>query len=792
MNNKSSAGFLTFLPIILKTLWLYLPGVLIVLVAKILLWDFTQGQDIIVIALENDWRATSIALFGIFFLAFIIWYSGRLVAYSHDELYAIPLGKLLLFHAPRYIAFMLFFVLIVAFLNIWHGEKFHWLILIILWIAETGLYVIVSYTLSKWVEKTCKENRLSRVRMIRKIVHGILLTIIAIALMFHSNAFVIAIALLAMQVCLLYMVIVRRQLAEEVVEKLKAAQDVMHNRNLLSRYLNWILEKQMQNPSFEKIKNSELFTFVVFHFVVIVSIILFLVCTFSLYVSRAIGPLGILFLCLGVLLMLGNYVSLLSAKLRTNVFVLLVLAVFLVGLFSEPHKLRMMDNPKPQQRQSFRAYVADWVANSERSSEIDAMQDSSVKYPVFMVMSDGGASRSGYWAAEVLGKLTDATKDAKYPFGKHLFCLSGASGGSVGNGTYAAALINENIYFSRPNGFQKSTTSFLKNDFLSFLLVRMLGSDLFAPVSNAIGMGDRAFALETSLEKADSTDATLLNMINGPFDNFYTGPGKNPHLPIIAFNVTRMQDGQPGVFCNIDLDTLAFGSRVDLVEKLDTMRKKVRYSTAMITSARFPYVSPAGVLNEGNYFVDGGYFDNSGAGLVHEMLLELQNMQKDNSLDKTLRSRLAKLNFYVIHIVNNPYSQPTEKKVHPFVNDLAAPLMTIVGSYQSQTSVNNLRLQKHLEMFQAGKSYIEMNLYTHPDSLNKQSNHGKPKMESYPMNWVISKKSIDGMSKKVEKYADLDSIIARLNRGASDIFRRIETQSSAPQMIPVDEDAVKN
>src|SRR5690606_139802 len=92
-------------------------------------------------------------------------------------------------------------------------------------------------------------------------------------------------------------------------------------------------------------------------------------------------------------------------------------------------------------------------------------------------------------------------------------------------------------------------------------------------------------------------------------------------LPILCINTTRMQDGVPGIVSNILIDSVTFGKRVDVLGLLKP-GEDMRLSTAVVLGARFPYVSPAGRI-ENNYFVDGGYFDNSGAGAVHEMLQQL-------------------------------------------------------------------------------------------------------------------------------------------------------------------------
>ena len=79
-----------------------------------------------------------------------------------------------------------------------------------------------------------------------------------------------------------------------------------------------------------------------------------------------------------------------------------------------------------------------------------------------------------------------------------------------------------------------------------------------------------------------------------------------------------MQDGNPGVVTNLTLDSATFNNRVDVIKLLDK-KVDITLTSASILGARFPYLSPAGRIGR-NYFVDGGYFDNSGAGVVQEMI----------------------------------------------------------------------------------------------------------------------------------------------------------------------------
>src|SRR5205814_4658188 len=103
--------------------------------------------------------------------------------------------------------------------------------------------------------------------------------------------------------------------------------------------------------------------------------------------------------------------------------------------------------------------------------------NSSDHYPVFFTLADGGASRSGYWAAVVLGRLHEQTRyetnsSNRSYFSDHLFCLSGASGGSVGNTSFLAAL---KIQQTNPQLKTDSlSTRYLDNDFLYYALSIML------------------------------------------------------------------------------------------------------------------------------------------------------------------------------------------------------------------------------------------------------------------------------------------------------------------------------
>ena len=107
----------------------------------------------------------------------------------------------------------------------------------------------------------------------------------------------------------------------------------------------------------------------------------------------------------------------------------------------------------------------------------------------------------------------------------------------------------------------------------------------------------------------------------------------------------------------------------------------------------------------------------------------------------------------MVHTTNSPLEEAAVSKVHPLINDLAAPVKTLVGSYSNQTYVNNLRLFKYLLQINHGDTtYIPFNLYR------------KNEKNLYPMNWVISDSTLGKMNKRLGSYQKINRFIDAINK----------------------------
>jgi hypothetical protein len=522
------------------------------------------------------------------------------------------------------------------------------------------------------------------------------------------------------------------------------------NKSYFGRYVRWAFSNTDENFDLEFEKPI----FIIYHILAIVAFFCYLMSINYLPFARELSSFPLVLLGFGILLGFINFLGLASHRKNINFNFLLICVIIIAGFIFDTHAVRTKNSKQPDQqaytgRPVFRKYLEDWIRWHQASI------DSSKQYPVFFTLADGGASRSGYWAALVLGRLHEQTRynrnNNQSFFADHLFCLSGASGGSVGNASFLAALC---IQQQHPELKTDSMSAkYLGNDFLSYTLARLLGPDIIKPVFGWIkGWGDRAAALEIAMEHPADKDSYMGQVMREDFGQFI--PNDQNRLPLICINTTRVNDGGPGVVSTVRIDKAIFGQRLDVLGMVPT-GKVIRTSTAMVMGARFPYMSPGGKLGQ-SYFVDGGYFDNSGAGVVHEMLLELNRIAEDST--DALCKTVKKFQFYVLHLSNTPYVIPdSTHRIHPTLNDLATPLLTLAGSYNSQTSVNDARLINYLKQLNKERnSYLAINLYR------------KDTTESIPMNWVISERVRNIMFDRVKRKPVVDVIGQRLKTGVTD------------------------
>jgi hypothetical protein len=625
---------------------------------------------------------------------------------------------------PRFLAFSCLTIIILAFFKLGAGANFNLLFYAILGISPF-IYSFIYGLWSKQADKVddntkfpTKESKVKYLNKYRYVTLAVLAVSLIVISFFHTPV-LLMILLMIFQLGLVLLLVVKKKLF--TVDK------------------PVLIETEPQNTLVAKVKKhifgtEEKFYTRLFIFVLIFGLFFYISTIASIAVSVMIGAVPFILFAFGVLLILGNTVTFLSAIYRINLHVVAMIIAFIAGLFYEPHYTQLPDKKISTNNFSNRQTLSDYFKNWVELRKT-ALNDSSKKeYPVYFVLADGGASRSGYWSASVMASLDSQTNGK---LSSHLFCLSGASGGSVGNATYFNLLRAKQTDSTVNNDGIHIVQDYLETDFLTFTIARMLGPDVFRYVLPLWFIDDRADALASVMETGSGEESRLYNTMSTGFSEIITQKNTPYTLPILCINSTRMQDGRPTVITNININDPRFNKRVDLLNILGEKRD-IKMSQAVVLGASFPYLSPAGRINdttearESNYFVDGGYFDNSGSGVVSEMINILVQ-------DTLYKKHAAKLKFYVLHATNSPQGDQFLNTVNPLINDLAAPVKTLIGAYGTQTIVNDLRLWNQLKVLYANEPshYIKLNLYD-------------PNIKiTYPMDWVISDTALAAIKRRL-------------------------------------------
>lgn len=753
----SQRNLLKQLSWLLKALWIFLPGILILLVGYFALVRLPQGRDLIQTCTEIPRNGVFVVL-AVTYWVFTTWYTARMVAYNRNDLYQQVPG--ILFHFPRLLAFLVFWVLWLSFYLLDENRYDHHCVVWLTLLVELNLY----FLLSRWLNfNLISGGNLSQekdrfFRQLRWVVRfAILLGMILVSVLWEKYArMVMLITLPLFQLGLFYLLVVRRTLDFKKQPQPNGSTAHLPANwfmRLRYRYLQWVYYDRVDPPeeggsvlptdSVDLTYERKIFD--IYHLLTLVAVIVYVGAISSLWFSRALSGFPFAILAFGILLGISNFLALLSRRSQINIHFLLILAIIIGGkVLPDPHKVKLITAENQYDlRPTLVDYTDQWLG---RHREVIDTLGEHETYPAFIVLANGGASRSGYWVARVLNELhKDEQLKNEMPsrFQEHLFCLSGSSGGSVGTAAFVAQLIAERenpalrMQVENNNGL---SVQFLRTDFLSYPLTRLLGWDLISSLLPFLP--DRAVALELGLEIPTCDPDSHVNIIGDimTWDIARLIPDSANELPILFLNTTRVQDASPAVVSTLHVDSSnAFGQRTDLLTNVLRKDQQMRLSTAAILSSRFPYVSPAGNINN-QYFVDGGYFDNSGAGIVHEMLLALHRMTADTTNDESRERgrRLKKVEFIVIQIANSPERKEEWKKMAPVINDLAVPMITLAGSYSTQTAVNDQRLKQYIrEMTGHDGGFVTLNLYQEQKRLGKD--------DSFPMSWVISRKRLHAM-----------------------------------------------
>ncbi|MBP6013702.1 MAG: hypothetical protein KBA31_15860 [Alphaproteobacteria bacterium] len=297
-------------------------------------------------------------------------------------------------------------------------------------------------------------------------------------------------------------------------------------------------------------------------------------------------------------------------------------------------------------RPDLKAALQEWVDARRRADP-----GRSERLPVVIVAASGGASRAAAWLVSSMRMLDFKTNG---DFGRHLFAISGVSGGALGATTYARLVRAQGredgtVDWEAPAA-RAALARFATKDLLSGTIATYFLNDMFGSMVGPLwtwgGIPDRNTALEHTFDAmwAKNKGFALPRHVPEGFLGLRFSPQSESRAPVellphLLLNGTDVVSGKRMITSTIrsPADRQLFADSGDF---LALVGHDIRLATAVTNSARFPFISPAGrfvstrAMGGGAFqIIDGGYFENYGARTVWELARAIEDL---NAADPSL------------------------------------------------------------------------------------------------------------------------------------------------------------
>lgn len=371
-----------------------------------------------------------------------------------------------------------------------------------------------------------------------------------------------------------------------------------------------------------------------------------------------------------------------------------------------------------QDRVSMDEWFEAWWAQNQ-------FDTTAAEIPIYLVGVQGGGSRAGLWASEMLNRLE---VESNYQFHKHCFAITSASGGSVGTGSTLAfwrfAAENEALVNSKPGGLPKDSLflHYAKGAFQRNYLSGSFFEVFVCEIGARFGFGmkdrnnrnyrlqkDEALGFSAGIHRGfyptpsklstriyerirpfDQGDAAELpvdgfKVKNYPFMEYlsywYSGP-KQPkaNLPLYLPISTNIQTGKAAFSSPVLMDPKIFTDAIDVLEAVergecDRPGRTLSLVGATNLSELFPVMSAFTHIPKTGNFIDGGTYENMGLQVLQQLYFWLDRKREKDP-------RMAKVRIQIIYLINNQLETENFPKRGP-ISQVASPL-----KHASSTTIN--------------------------------------------------------------------------------------------------------
>lgn len=385
------------------------------------------------------------------------------------------------------------------------------------------------------------------------------------------------------------------------------------------------------------------------------------------------------------------------------------------------------------QRLQDKVYFENWL-NYKLNNKLLFEKDSII--PIFIISAEGGGIRASYWTAQILKNL-----HIQHPeLYNNTFAVTGASGGTVGLSffyNYLFEKIKGNSSRLSDPAFYGPLDTIASSDYLSGVTYGFLFPDLAQRmIPWPISSFDRAKFLSNAFSKSFShhtgpDDSSLLDqsMLTPWLERV-----RPYNQPVVLFNSLYVEEGQKAVFSPYKLSAQYYEDAIDV---LDSTQVLVPMKEAMLSSARFPLITPPGLMKDSagkkfGHLVDGGYFENTAVQTAQQTVMMIKSVLKQMGL---------KGKKIVPVIITTEYGGDVHRR-----ND---PLGSAYETAPLQGAINTL-----FRWIDGAKA---INVKLDPDLQTINFRLAKFKGERIPLGWYLSRPA----RKLVENYAHLDNFTVR-------------------------------
>jgi len=425
-----------------------------------------------------------------------------------------------------------------------------------------------------------------------------------------------------------------------------------------------------------------------------------------------LGAGAVLYLALATVAALGGWLVFVTNEGGFPVIAAPAALYVAFSMINDTHAVRSTDREAPAERPRLEEALNRWAAQAPRPAGAGSSAT-----PLVLVASEGGGLRAAHWTVTVLGALEDRDPE----FHRKVFAISGVSGGSLGAAAYLASLaagegacgsavlqagadrkgkLDDDVAQERCHEYRARKA--LSQDFLGPTLMAGFYNDIYLRVFPS-GLVDDAGLLmgrDEALERSWERGWRLAhppgtpNPLASPFLSLY-GDQTASWRPMLMLNATHQQTGERVIVSPADLQDIP--AVIDFYDYIDDDRD-IALSTAAHNSARFSFVSPAGIIGrDGRRFghiLDGAYFEGFGAETVMDLITALSAMPGPDG-------RAYRL--VVLQIANSPENSQTgdgeglrPQKRH-LLNEVFAPIQGLWSVRKPRGELSSRRVREWVD-----------------------------------------------------------------------------------------------